>query len=1087
MVLAVSEATSAPLTITLFGPMQVLVHGEPLPPLRSRKALWLLALLVLRHGRPVEREWLASTLWPDVDPERSLASLRSNLSELRTALGPEGQRLQSPNRRTLLLELSGADVDVIAFDDAIASKSPAAPARAVARYAGSLLEGCPEEWVPQERDAREQDCLRALQMLADAALAAGTYPAAIGYYQRAIVLDPWRDAARRGLMEALSRSGDTNAALQVYRDFVSLLRSDPKAVPDAQTSALYTRLRAEVRERSATQTAPETAVLGTPTPAVTGYLPHALTDLVGREDERLEVMSRLRRSRLVTLTGPGGIGKTRLALEVATEAVQDQSPYPDGVWLVALDALADNAQVAGQVVSVLGLKEEAGRTVLQSLTDHLRGRRVLLVLDNCEHLLEGSAQVAGHLLRECAGVRILATSREALGITGETAWQVPALAVPDPAHLPTGRTTLVRVLSGYESVQLFVERAQSVQKSFALTGDNAQIVAEVCARLGGLPLAIELAAARIKVMTVAQIAARLDDHLGLLTGGSRVAPSRQQTLRGTMDWSYALLSVPEQILLGQLSVFAGGWVLEAAEAVGAGPGIAPGQILDLLVSLADKSLVVFEEREQEGRYRLLETLRQYAAERLAASGKADVVRARHRDWFLALAEEGETKLKGPEQGVWLQRLEAERDNLRTALAWCGAEKNGAEAGLQLAGALWRFWELHGYFSEGRASLAEALAREGTGVRANSRAKALNAEGVLAFYQGDYASARILYEESLTIFRDVGNKQGIALSLKDLGKLAGMHSDAATAMALYQESLGISRELADRQACAEALNDLGNLAIDQGDYASAMALYEESLGISRELANTEGIAWSLMHLASLRRDQGDFEAASDLFDECLAIFRDLGNKQAIAWSLSGLGKLAFRPGNHAAAQALYEESLTIFRDLGNKQGTALSLNYLGILKSEQEDYEAARTFYAESLTIFRELGNRLGTSWSLSGLGYIALALGDAHAARALYAESIRIQRDVEDRKGLTAGLRGLATSFVPEAPEKAVHLWGASEALRASVDAPIPSHEQEKHAHQVAQTRAALGDAAFSAAWNTGCALTWEQAVAYALGEIERE
>ena len=657
------------LTITLFGPMQVRVAGSLLPPFRSRKALWALALLTLRHSRPVQREWLAATLWPDLEQSQAFANLRPVLSELRRALGEEGSRLQSPDRPTLLLELSGAQVDVLAFDAAIKQASQSGNLahlqQAVALYGGPLLEGCQEEWVAQERASREQQCLQALQTLGEAALRAGTYAEAVTYFQKASGLDAWSDAARRGWMEALAKQGDRNAALQVYREFLNILRSDATAVPDEKTRALYERLRMEAQTQKHSHAVVLADVLEVP--KVLGYLPYPLTDLVGREDERQEIAVRLGRSRLVTLTGAGGIGKTRLAREVASEVVRE---YADGAWLVALDTLSDGRLVIQQVASVLGLREEPGRTPLQRVTEHLRPRRLLLVLDNCEHLLEASAQIISHLLRECATVKILATSREALGITGETAWSVPALAVPDPAHLPQANTTLLRVLMSYESVQLFVERAQAVQKSFTLSGSNARMVAQVCQQLEGIPLAIELAAARARAMTVEQIASRLHDNLGLLTAGSRTAPGRQQTLRATLDWSYALLSEAERATLRRLSVFVGGCTLEAAEQVCAGDGVEEKQMQNLLTSLVDKSLVLFEERgHAEGRYRLLEMVRQYAAQELQAREEAQQVKLRHLAWCLTIAEQAEQALVTAAQEAWLTRLDSEHENLRAALDW----------------------------------------------------------------------------------------------------------------------------------------------------------------------------------------------------------------------------------------------------------------------------------------------------------------------------------------------------------------------------------------------------------------------------------
>ena len=1124
--MTLSELPAAPLTLTLLGPMQVLVRGEPLPHLRSRKSLWLLALMVLRYGKPIERGWLAGILWPDNDQSQAFANLRSALSELRKALGCEAARLQSPSRDTLLLELTEADVDVIAFDSAIKSGEPPLLKQAVVLYQGALLEGCLEEWVPQERAVREQSCLQALLILAEAALAAGDFPVAIGYYRQAVSLDPWREAAQRGLMEAFSQDGDSNAALQVYRKFVELLRSDPKAVPDEETSALYARLRSKARLRAAVPIgAPIAAAKVSAAQAVAGYLPHPLTELIGREDERFEVGAKLRRSRLVTLTGPGGIGKTRLALEVAAGAVED---YPDGVWMVSLEAVTEG-HVDRQIASVLGVKEPQGQSLLEHLGEYLRAKRLLLVLDNCEHLLEASAHAAGYLLRECAEVRVLATSRAALGITGEMAWPVPALAVPDPLHLPASPATRVRVLMGYESVQLFVERAQAVQKTFALTGDNARAMAQICFRLEGVPLAIELAAARVKAMTVEQIAARLDNHLSLLTSGNRAALPRQQTLRATLDWSYNLLSGAERILLSRLSVFAGGWCLEAAEDVGSGAAIETFQVMDLLVLLVDKSLVIFEERNEEigGRYRLLETVRQYAAERLEISGEKEGVRTRHRDYYLTLAEEAEPLLTGPDQGTQMARLMTEHENLRAALAWWGGEKNEAEMGLRLAGALWRFWEVRGYYSEGRAYLSEALRRPGAGRRSNGRAKALNAAGVLASYQGDIGAIRALHEEGLEIYRELGNREGEAWSLYDLGNVAVGQGDHGAARTLYEQSLAIFRERGNKRGIGASLHQLGSQVSKQGDSEAARALYEESLAIFRELKNRQGIAWTLNNLGSLVREQGDLEVARKLYEESGTVYRELGHKRGVGWSLHQLGRLVHEQGDPAAARKLYEESLTISRELADKQGTAWSLNDLGDVVREQGDYGMALTLYQESLAISRELGDRQGAAWSLRHLGNLAreqgnystsqrlyqesLAIfremankqatawllsdwgnlahdqGDFRVAQTLYQESLAIFRELVDKKGMVVVLGGLAVTLSPDQPEKAVCLWGSAQSQRKSIGVPLLPPEQTRHDRQMAQARAVLGEEGFAAAWSKGRSLTWEQSAEYAMEETEAE
>ncbi len=1090
------EMQNAPLVVTLFGPMQALVDGQELPRMRSRKGLWLLALLALRHDRPVEREWLAATLWPDLDQTQAFANLRPVLSELRNGLGSQAARLQSPTRPTLRMDFTGAVVDVLRFDTAISNGKQEELEQAIALYRGPLLEGCLEEWVFQERNIREQNCLRSLQKLGDAALSEQNYVAAAGYYQKAVTVEPLREAARRGWMQALAGNGDHNAALQAYRDLIALLRDDPNAVPDAQTRALYERLRMEARQPPRVSANSGREPLAPP--KVMGYLPHSLTDLVGREDEREEVMTRLRRSRLVTLTGMGGIGKTRLALEVAREAVGE---YTDGVWLVALEALADGERIPAQIASVLGAQEQPGRSLLQSVVEHLRKKRLLLVLDNCEHLLEASARVAQHLLRECEGIRILATSREALGITGETAWAVPCLAVPNPDHLPHGQTTLMRVLAGYEGARLFVERAQAVQKSFQLTGGNARAIADICFRLEGLPLAIELAAARVKSITVEQIAARLNNELALLTGGSRTALSRQQTLRATLDWSYTLLSEPERGLLRGLSVFSGGWTLEAAEAIAKDEGgrmkdednaapihpssfiLHPLFVLDALTSLVDKSLVVFEAQDAgDGRYRLLEMVRQYAAEKLQASGQAEALRDRHLAWFTVWAETIAPELRGARQSAWLERLEMDYGNLQAALAWSAADASEAEWGLRLTGALWWYWKMRGRISEGRQYLGTALNREGVREETEARATALNGAGALALNQGDYATTRTFHEESLAIYRKQENKRGMASVLNNLGNLARHRNNSAAAWSLHQESMSLYRQISDKQGIAKSLGNLGNILREQGGYAQAKTLGEESLQIYRELEDEQGLSLTLSSLGNLARLQGDYELARTQLEESLAIRQRLKDKQGIAYTLSNLGGLAYAQGDYPAARALHEESLHIRREIGHRASVAWSLNNLGLAALGEGGIVAARPLFEESLTIFRELEDKKGIASSLNRLADVSRRLDEDATARKQLTDSLSLFLELKDREGIAGNIHDLAAIFAMQSEgEKAARLWGAAAALRESIGAALTVVEQENYNREAEQVRSALGAATFAGAWEEGHALDWEQAAEYAL------
>lgn len=1053
-----SETAFAPLSLSLFGPMQVRVRNRLLPRLRSRKSLWLLALLTLRHDRPVEREWLAGSLWPDMDQSKAFDNLRPILSELRRALGDQAERIKSPDRHTLYLDLTGAEADVLAFDAAIASDKIPALEKAVDLYRGPLLEGCPEEWVFQERAHREHSCMQALQKLGDSAMAAGDFEKAIAYYQRAVRMDPLWETARRGWMEALAKSGDRNAALQVYREFIEVLKDDPRALPDEQTTALYVRLRAEAKEK------PVLAVVETKTrPAVAGYLPHPLTDLVGREDEQVEVASRLRRSRLVTLTGLGGIGKTRLALEVASEVVAE---YADGVWLVALDSLSEGKHVASRIVSVLGLKEESGRAPLQTATEHLRAKRALIVLDNCEHLLEACAQAATHLLQECPGVRILATSREALGLTGEATWAVPALATPDPRHLPSGKTTLQRVLMGYESVQLFVERAQSVHKTFSVTPDQARAVAEICRGLEGIPLAIELAAARTKAMTIEQIASHLNDHLGFLTGGSRTALARQQTLRATLDWSYALLSEPERLLLRRLSVFAGGWSLEAAEIVCSDSGadvsstgrgepasrrpdrlhLKTTVVLDLLTSLVDKSLVVFEERtpDEEGRYRLLEMVRQYAAESMQAAGETDRIKARHRSWLVKLAEEANANWTTDEHGKWQRRLETEYANFRATLAWDGADAFEPESDLQLWGAMWRFWEDRGEVADARRGIAAALERTDANGTTSMRARALNAAGVLAYRQGDYMAARTFHQESLDFRRQQGNMQAVGASL----------------------------------------NNLGNVALHLGEYAEARALFGESLANCRERGDNEGMAYAIENLGSVTFMLGDYEAARSHYSESLRLRGEAGNEYGAALSLGNLGSVSVAVGDFHAAEAQFEECLKLFRKLDVHFGIAMTICNLGIVAHYRSDFEAAETLLEEACGLFREMGEAYGTGLALHSAGNLACTRGDLAGAQARQQEGLRLRKAIGEKQGIADSLGGQANVLSAKGDGRgAVYLWAAAHALRETIGGRMLPIEVEAYERRLEQARSMLGEE-YEAAWEQGISGSWEQAVDFALGIV---
>lgn len=618
-------------------------------------------------------------------------------------------------------------------------------------------------------------------------------------------------------------------------------------------------------------------------------LPVELTSFVGREEEMEQVRRRMANTHLLTLLGMGGFGKTRLALRLAADLLGE---YPDGVWLVELATLSDPSLVPNAVASTLKVKEQ-GTTLLDTLCDYFRGKSVLLILDNCEHLIEAVAGFAEVVLRRCAHLRILATSREALKVAGESIYAVPPLSLPERE----GTTGPDALLAASAAARLFVERAAGANPNFGLTAANASAVARICRRLDGIPLALELAAARVRLLTVEQIALRLDDRFRLLTGGSRTALARQQTLRALIDWSYDLLSPEEQTLLCRLSVFADGWTLEAAEAVCAGGGIA-GDILDLLGLLVDRSLVQVEQSGAGPRYRLLETLRQYGGDRLAERGEAEAARARHRDYFLALAEAAEPHWRGSDEAAWLERLETEHDNFRAVLA--GPMDH--EPRLRLAYALWWFWYVRGYLGEGRRWLEEALAQRPEAPEA-VRAQALNGAGVLAWSQGDYAAARRHHEECLAIWRKLGNGRFEARSLNHLAMLAMDEKRYAEAGDLYEQSEAICRDLGDQASLAAVLINRGGMVFNLGDYRAARPLFEQSLALSRAQNDKGGMAAALGNLGDMALREGDIQAARADMAEALRLRHELGDKSETIDSLMSLGLLAQAEGEHERAAQL----------------------------------------------------------------------------------------------------------------------------------------------------------------------------------------
>jgi predicted ATPase/DNA-binding SARP family transcriptional activator len=1036
--------------------------GEPVavPGLKVRA---LLAVLLVHEGRPVPAARLIDALWGEHLPGDPAGTLSGKVTQLRRALEraePGSRRLVASPPPGYRLRIDADAVDAYRFRTLTARARETADPRiragllsdALALWRGPAFADFADEPFTRTAAARlTEERLAALEDHAEARLALGEHTDLAAELAELLAAHPLRERLRAAHMRALYRSGRPSEALDSYRELRVRLADELGLDPGPDLVALH---RAVLARDPALATPALSLAIRPRT-----NLPAVLTELIGRDEAVAAVRAGLAADRLVTLTGPGGVGKTRLALETAGGLIDD---FPDGVWLAELGGLEPGSAggPADVVMAALDIRDVTGAA--DRLVDALRGRRLLLVLDNCEHVIEQAAELAGRLLRGCPGLRILATSREPLGLPGEVVWAVPPLDVPGLADSD------VAGLARSPAVRLFVTRAAAAARGFALTADTAPAVAVLCRRLDGIPLALELAATRVRALGVAELVFRLDDRFRLLAVGRRDAPARQQTLMAMIDWSWDLLTEPERIVLRRLAVHADGCALEAAEDVCAGPGaVDPAAVAALLSRLVDRSLVAVAHGPDGPRYRLLESVAAYCGDRVAAAGEAEQVRDRHGRYYTELAVRAEEQLYGHDQRRWLQRLDTETANLRSALDHAVRQRN-AERALRLACALTWYWFLRGRLAEARRSLRIALSGAGRSPAAlRARAAAwqagievllgepdpaadrvcervahpadrARAEWFLAYAQtdlGDVPAVDELLERALAVFRDTDDRWGTAAVLSTRAKLGYLRADPKAIERDGEQSAELFRELGDRWGLLQATAWLGGLAEMTGDHVKATRLHREGLRMAEELGLWTEVSVRLAWLGWIAVQQADYARARDLSGQALRLAAEQGFRVGETFAEIGVAFAARRQGDLDLAERHLSR---LVRAAGPQdEGQAPPL-YLPIVLTE---------------------------------LGFVAELRGQAVEARRLHLRALRASRTLGGPRGVAMALEGLAGAVgLAGDHETSARLLGAADSARRAASVPAAPSEQAEIGRIASATRAALGEAAFGAAYQDGAA-----------------
>jgi predicted ATPase/DNA-binding SARP family transcriptional activator len=1024
--------------IQLLGGFSIFFGNDPIPVelFRLRKARNLVKLLALSDNHQLHSEQLMELLWPEGDPSSASNNLHQALFAARRAFvlsgAAPGLYLVYENENLCLSSGIPVWVDVEHFENAAktARKSQDIDAycAAIELYPGDLLpEDRYADWTMDSRERLRQEYLGLLLELGSIYEANGDYKAAIQIFQKLIQADILNESAHVSLMRLYAMNGQRQAAVRQYQHLESVLQRELEIKPDPSSILVYKNILAgQFQSNTASRTHPSHA-------GPQHNLPTQVSHFIGRETEKGEVINGLVRSRLVTLTGPGGVGKTRLAIEVALEQVDS---FTHGVWLVELASLSDPELVLHAVAGLFGLREDRNRSLLAVLLDYVRSRELLLVLDNCEHLVETCAQLAEKLLHASPGLRILATSREALEIPGEQVFLVPSLSTPDPLH-PGSEENVQQ----YEAVQLFVERASLIMPGFCVTAENATKIAQICRQLDGIPLALELAAANINLLRVEQIAARLENRFSLLSGGSRTALPRQRTLRASIDWSYNLLDDAEQKLLHRLSVFSGGWTLEAAESVCFDETLQTSEILEILTRLSHKSLVVVQRGQgTPARYWLLETIRQYASAKLEVAGDVERFRNRHLKYYLEFAEAATPRLKSEYFLDVMRLLRAELENFRSALSWGLPEKinSRVEEGIRLLLALSLFWSRAGMVNEGHLWLMRGLAvTAGIGPRNIAFHGQILCQ--LAYYELDFAKAYKAAEESVAIFREIGDLAGLAEVLVHLG-VRYIHSDHTQGRLILDESIRLYRLLDDPWGMAYALVQRGRLAHEERDFILLEACANESHDLFLKTGDRwNANIWPMGLLAHVAVYHLDFALAHSCIEQCLRSAQESGEASVEFEAIMYHGIISYFLGEFARMEADFHYILEKYMELGGGNlGINWALRCLGIAIKRQDKFQEAACYFQESLPLAIESDDRYGIYSAMAGIAGVSAPLGQ---------------------------------------PLLGARLLGAVEALFKTYTKPLDPMDYEEYQHDLAVIRNTLPDEAFIQAWSEGLTLSLEQTI----------